>query len=142
MKRLKRMPAFSGRPASTIYFYRLQGEDFSAKVVKSFAWDISLPLSQIPFDRQFFVSLRRSRARTKRSSCLVRWRPSHVVDAMKAGTKTEKTSANTVIINKRLSIWTDPSGSGRVGIQRLSGPEDVPKDRPANASDCKQDGDT
>jgi len=64
-----------------------------------------------------------------------------VVDAMKAGTKTEKTSANTVIINK-MSIWTDPSGSA--GLESKDFPGRIrPKDRPRQMHrNCKQDGDT
>ena len=104
--------SLSGRPASTIYFYRLQVKNFSAKVVKSFAWGYQPAAESNPFDRQFFCVVKTKPSENKEIELFSPLAPSHVVDAMKAGTKTEKTSANTVIINKIEyldgSVWQRP----------------------------------
>ena len=92
--------ALSRQPKSTLYFYRLEVKNTSAKGVKSFAWQYQQADSPEPFDRQFFCVVNAKPNDSKQFELFSPLAPSRVVDASEAVDKSEKHAKGKVVINK------------------------------------------
>jgi hypothetical protein len=112
MKAAEINAARSGQAQSTLYFYRLEIKNASTKAVKNFAWAYQPGESPDPSDRQFFCVVKAKSNESKTFELFSPLGPSRVIDASKAGDKSEKDSRDKVIINRIEyvdgSVWQRP----------------------------------
>jgi len=113
MKTAEINAALSSQKGSRIYFYRLEVKNASTKGVKSFAWTYQSAESSDPSDRQFFCVVKAKPNESKAFELFTPLAPSRVVDAAKAGNKSENNDKGKVIINKIEymdgSVWKRPA---------------------------------
>ena len=100
MKAAEINAARSAQPQSKLYFYRLDVRNAGAKVMKSFAWAYQPDETPDPFDRQFFCVVKAKPNESKGLELFSPLAPSRIVDAAKAGDKSEKNAKAKVVINK------------------------------------------
>jgi hypothetical protein len=92
--------SLSNKPSSTVYFYRLVVRNAGTRVVKKFAWEYQPFSEPDPLARQFFCYMKAKPTEKKEIELFSPLAPSRVIDASKAGAKSEKGSDGKIIINK------------------------------------------
>jgi hypothetical protein len=104
--------SLSGQPQSKLYYYRLDVKNAGAKVMKSFAWAYQPDETPDPSDRQFFCVVKAKPNENKELHLYSPLAPSRIVDAAKAGEKSEKNAKGKVVINQIEyvdgSVWQRP----------------------------------
>jgi hypothetical protein len=112
MKAVEINASRSAQPQSKLYFYRLDVRNAGAKVMKNFAWAYQPDETPDPSDRQFFCVVRAKPNESKGLQLFSPLAPSRIVDAAKAGDKSEKNAKAKVVINQIKyvdgSVWQRP----------------------------------
>lgn len=103
----------SKQKGSTFYHYRLEVQNTNARIVKSFAWSYQPGEVPDPADRQFFCAIDAKPKEGKVIDLYSPLAPTRVIDASKAGDKTEKDEKGNVMINlieyADGSVWKRPA---------------------------------
>src|ERR1043166_1799160 len=92
--------ALSKNTSAAVYFYRLEIQNTSAKIVKSFAWSYQPGELPDPSDRQFFCMVKAKAGETKTCELYSPLPPTRVVEAGKSGSKSIKDDKVRVMINQ------------------------------------------
>lgn len=110
---LERDAALSTNRPTNFYVYRIQVKNAGTRPIKSFVWAFEDP-AEVPDSpgRQFLCTVKTKPNETKALETLSTLAPSRVVDASKAGDKTEKSHVLSAVINRIEygdgSIWQRP----------------------------------